>query len=636
MLLKIENLKKEYKTYKNNVQRVLNNINIEIKSGEFVCIYGESGSGKSTLMNIIGGLDNEYSGNIFIESMNLKNINIDEYKSDKIGFIFQKYNLLSNLNVLENVMLPLDIIDMKQKDKIKEAKEILEKLGLKNFIYKKPNELSGGQMQRVAIARALVKNPDIILADEPTGALDFKNSENILKTLKDIASEGKIVIVVTHSDRVKKYASRVVTLEYGNIIKDNKIKDFVIENKAKMFKSKKINNITCMKFGINNILSNIKRNILLSVAASIGIIGITISLFIGNGVKNYIEKEINDKVDPLSYSVIKKNTNELYDITYFKEKDIKKIKNIKQVKSLSKNVSYQSSTYLNYNNKKYDLVSLSSFNNMKEEDLLYGKVCQNNQIVISEYLANKLTKNKKDVIGKEVEIYIIDSSSNEPFLLNKKMTISGIYKNSKVELINNSFYAYMSYNAVNEIYKENNRNLLATNIDIKVNDNDNIDLVKKKIDKLGYKLSSVNEYADNIFKYLDMATLILSSFSSISLIVSCIMIIIVFSINVVERTKEIGILKSLGLNKKDIKRIFKTEAILIGFITSVISYFVSSILSKTLSDIIYTNYKVHILDINIKYVLFSSIISIVVCITGSIIPSNKASKLNTIDALRYE
>ena len=179
MLLKLENIKKEYKISKSNKQIILNDINLELSSGEFVCIYGESGSGKSTLMNIIGGLDNNYDGKVKIDDVSIKELDLDNYRRDKIGFVFQNFNLIPYLTVFENVMLMLDMVKLKEKEKIKKTKEALRKVGLIKHSHKKPNELSGGMKQRVALARAIINEPDIILADEPTGALDKKNANKV-------------------------------------------------------------------------------------------------------------------------------------------------------------------------------------------------------------------------------------------------------------------------------------------------------------------------------------------------------------------------------------------------------------------------------------------------------------------------
>ena len=319
MLLKLENIKKEYKISKSNKQIILNDINLELSSGEFVCIYGESGSGKSTLMNIIGGLDNNYDGKVKIDDVSIKEFDLDNYRRDKIGFVFQNFNLIPYLTVFENVMLMLDMVKLKEKEKIKKTKEALRKVGLIKHSHKKPNELSGGMKQRVALARAIINEPDIILADEPTGALDKKNANKVLNILKNLSLEGKLVIVVTHSNNVKKFANKIITLDSGKIIKFNNKSDNKIDKKSSKTLKRSLNSSICIKLGINNIFKNLKRNILIIIASSIGVIGILISLYVGSGVKKYINDEIKNNIDPLSFNITEKGKNELYDIKYYSE-----------------------------------------------------------------------------------------------------------------------------------------------------------------------------------------------------------------------------------------------------------------------------------------------------------------------------
>ena len=230
----------------------------------------------------------------------------------------------------------------------------------------------------------------------------------------------------------------------------------------------------------------------------------------------------------------------------------------------------------------------------------------------------------------------MDSSKTSPTLLTKNLEISGIYKNGKVNLINNSNYAYVTYNTLEEIYSELDEELKPTEIKIEIDKKENIEYVKKRMKKMGFELSNMEEYTNAIFNYLDIATYVLSSFSFLSLIVSCIMMIIVFSINVLERTKEIGILRALGFRKKDIKQIFKTEAILIGFFTGIFSCIISKILSSLINSVTKSKFDISIVNANLKYMIFGIILSILICIIGNIIPSRKASRLNIIDALRYE
>lgn len=632
MLLKLENIKKEYKISKSNKQIILNDINLELSSGEFVCIYGESGSGKSTLMNIIGGLDNNYDGKVKIDDVSIKELDLDNYRRDKIGFVFQNFNLIPYLTVFENVMLMLDMVKLKEKEKIKKTKEALRKVGLIKHSHKKPNELSGGMKQRVALARAIINEPDIILADEPTGALDKKNANKVLNILKNLSLEGKLVIVVTHSNNVKKFANKIITLDSGKIIKFNNISDNKIDKKSSKTLKRSLNFSICIKLGINNIFKNLKRNILIIIASSIGVIGILISLYVGSGVKKYINDEIKNNIDPLSFNITEKGQNELYDIKYYSESEISKIKKIKHIKNIVKNVSY-SSAYIIYKNKKYDLVSLSSYTNMNEKNIKKGNILKDNDIVFSEYLENNIDDN---VIDNYVSLYLLDTSNLEPKMISDDLKVSGIYKNGKIDLLNNSNYAYVKYETLEKIYNDYDMKLKPTELKIEIDNKNNIEYVKKEIKKLGYELSNMQDYTNTIFDYLDIATFIISSFSFISLIVSIIMIITIFNINVLERTKEIGIFRAIGFRKKDIKRIFKTEAILIGFLTGISSSYFSIIISKLIKKATISKFNVDLVNVEFKYIIYGLIISIIVCFAGSMYPSNKASKLNIVDALRYE
>ena len=392
----------------------------------------------------------------------------------------------------------------------------------------------------------------------------------------------------------------------------------------------------CVKLGLSNIIKNLKRNILLITASSIGVIGILISLYIGSGVKKYISNELKNNVNPLLFTVSEKGKNELYDVKYYSKSEIDKIRKIDHVTNIKKDISY-TSAYIVYNGKKYDLVSLSSNSNIKDKNIKLGNVPKTNEIVISEYLSdNILNKRQNDLVGKNIKLYLLDSSKTSPTLLTKNLEISGIYKNGKVNLINNSNYAYVTYNTLEEIYSELDEELKPTEIKIEIDKKENIEYVKKRMKKMGFELSNMEEYTDTIFNYLDIATYVLSSFSFLSLIVSCIMMIIVFSINVLERTKEIGILRALGFRKKDIKQIFKTEAILIGFFTGIFSCIISKILSDLINSVTKSKFDISIVNVNLKYMIFGIILSILICIIGNIIPSRKASRLNIIDALRYE
>ena len=222
-LVQLKNINKYYDGSKKNRFHALKDIDISFERGEFIAIIGESGSGKSTLMNLIGGLDSDYSGDIIVEGNNINTYNqkqLDIYRKDKVGFIFQSFNLIPHLSVLDNVTIPMIISGASKSSRVKSGREILKKVGLEKYEDKKPDKLSGGQKQRVAIARALVNNPHIIIADEPTGSLDSHNTDQILNLINEIVKEGKLVIMVTHSEKVASCTDRIVEIKDGVIVKD--------------------------------------------------------------------------------------------------------------------------------------------------------------------------------------------------------------------------------------------------------------------------------------------------------------------------------------------------------------------------------------------------------------------------------
>jgi len=222
-MLELKKIKKSYKTG-DFIQHALKGASLKFRKNEFVAILGPSGSGKTTLLNIIGGLDRYDEGDLIINEKSTKNFkdkDWDAYRNNCIGFIFQSYNLIGHIDILSNVEMGMTLSGIQAKKRRKKAIEVLKKVGLKDHMHKKPNQLSGGQMQRVAIARALANDPDIILADEPTGALDSKTSVQIMNLIKEIAKD-KLVIMVTHNpDLAKEYASRVIDMKDGEILKDS-------------------------------------------------------------------------------------------------------------------------------------------------------------------------------------------------------------------------------------------------------------------------------------------------------------------------------------------------------------------------------------------------------------------------------
>lgn len=291
-MLTLKNIKKIYKTG-DITQVALNDISINFRKNEFVAILGPSGSGKTTCLNVIGGLDKYDSGDLIINGKSTKEFNDtdwDAYRNNSIGFVFQGYNLIKHLDIVSNVEIGMTLSGVSSQEKRKRALEVLEKVGLKDHVNKNPHELSGGQMQRVAIARALVNNPDIILADEPTGALDTKTSIQIMDLIKEISKE-KLVIMVTHNSTLaNKYADRIVEFEDGKIIGDsNKLNEELSDGSYSLNKTS-MNFISALKLSFKNVKTKKGRTLLTAFASSIGIIGLALVLGVTSGFKKSLDK----------------------------------------------------------------------------------------------------------------------------------------------------------------------------------------------------------------------------------------------------------------------------------------------------------------------------------------------------------
>lgn len=327
-ILELKDIKKDYKLA-DNVEPALKGVSMAFRHNEFVSILGPSGCGKTTMLNIIGGLDQYTSGDLIIKGQSTKKFkggDWDTYRNHSIGFVFQSYNLIPHLSVLGNVELALTLAGISSKERKQRAMAVLERVGLKNECKKRPNQLSGGQMQRVAIARALVNNPEILLADEPTGALDSKTSVQIMELIKEISKE-RLVIMVTHNTELaEKYSSRIIKLLDGKVIDDSNppsenddALERIIEtlpqnaqnlqkNDKKAFKKKKssMSVFTAFMLSLKNLITKKGRTILTSVAGSIGIIGVALVLAISNGFTNYINKMQTDTLGgyPIAVSTV--------------------------------------------------------------------------------------------------------------------------------------------------------------------------------------------------------------------------------------------------------------------------------------------------------------------------------------------
>lgn len=314
-MLQLQHISKVYHTGDQEFY-ALKDISIRFRENEFVSILGQSGSGKTTLLNIIGGLDQYTSGDLLIQGKSTKQFkdrDWDSYRNHTIGFIFQSYNLIGHQTALSNVEIAMTLSGVSKAERKKRAIEVLERVGLKDHLYKKPSQMSGGQMQRIAIARALVNDPKVVLADEPTGALDSETSVQIMDLLKDIAKE-RLVIMVTHNPELaQKYSTRIVQVLDGNILSDSNPCEPTEETKQVdiQFTKTKMSFITALVLSFNNLLTKKGRTLLTAFAGSIGIIGIALILALSNGVSDYVKKVQEDTLVSLPLTISEQNQSNL-------------------------------------------------------------------------------------------------------------------------------------------------------------------------------------------------------------------------------------------------------------------------------------------------------------------------------------
>ena len=388
-MLQLKNIVKSY-TVGELTQVALKGVSLNFRENEFVSILGQSGSGKTTMLNIIGGLDRYDSGDLVINGVSTKkyrDADWDAYRNTSIGFVFQSYNLIPHQNVLSNVEMALTLSGVSRKERKRRAAEVLEKVGLQDHIYKKPNQLSGGQMQRVAIARALINNPDILLADEPTGALDTETSIQIMNLLKQIAEE-KLVIMVTHNPELAEaYSTRIVNLKDGQIISDTNPYDVpegsIEEKLAKNPKRISMSFWTSLGLSFANLRTKIGRTILTSFAGSIGIIGIALILALSTGMNQYITR-------------VQKETMTSYPITISSQ--TVDATSIMQLRGQMIGLSSQKETKVD------DGKVHTDYQSLKQSDAITNNLIQNNLAEFKKYLDDS-TSEIHQYVGENGIIY---------------------------------------------------------------------------------------------------------------------------------------------------------------------------------------------------------------------------------------
>ncbi|WP_141432110.1 ATP-binding cassette domain-containing protein [Bacillus sp. 03113] len=647
-MLKLINIQKSYFVDKEPVP-VLKGINLEFQKGELVSLLGESGCGKSTLLNIITGLDVVNEGEIFFNDVNVTKFNQNEwaqYRKNNIGYIFQNFNLISHLSVQENVELVMTLDGQSKQQRQNRAKELLEMVGLGDKLKYEPNRLSGGQKQRVAIARALANDPDILVADEPTGALDSQTAIQIMEILKGLAEKGKLVILVTHSLELAEWGNRIVRLKDGEVL-SNEVKRTAAENTSVSVSKKggKLSFFSSVKLASQNLKQKKWRTLLTALGASIGIGGIALMVGLGIGAQNKVNSELEKLTDQRSVTIQTDEKNPQV-IPDEKIEELKDNPNVADV--LGVYAFYGSVKQTDPNKAPVNLI-LAGLNPYKErgtfekDNIIEGKYPKDGEkgIYITEKDADNLFgKDAKyqDLIGEEINMTVstqLDGVQRMFKTVDVQLPILGVVKNGSFGLS----ICYIPYDFAEQTYQQSTgetgmlqANALAKNTQV-------VDEVKKAAEEQKLKAKTSSEQLDQINSYFVMIQAALGSFAGISLVVSAIMIAIVMYVSVLERTREIGTMKALGARRKDIKRIFLSEAAVIGVLGGLFGVIGGYLLGLAGNEILKSFLKENAFKAFVVpgyLAAFCIIFSTVISMIAGYIPARRAAKLNAVDALRYE
>ena len=698
--LELINVNKKYKLSNKESFQALYDISISFDKGELVSIVGESGSGKSTLMNLIGGLDSDFTGTIISGGENLGKLSdkqLDKYRKNKVGFVFQSFNLISHLSILDNVTLALTLSNVGEKEKISRATEILKRVGLEDQLKKKPTQLSGGQKQRVAIARALINDPDIIIADEPTGSLDSGNSMQILEILKEIADSGKLVIMVTHSEKVASVSSRVVEISDGRIINDHqnpnykKNKPKILEEKqenstenkkqVKNFKEKQnLSMWSAIKLSFHNMWASKVKNFLMAFGVAIGIGSLILMMSFSSGITDYINNLMKSYSDPTIVTISKKSEStdpmEYFNNASFTDEEIPTlIENINAylaeqnldftvANGENGNVDYgfgiftalsdakvnfsPSGNYIqNEEDPDYDIVSQKIYylysippyytqQNVIDGEMSSAPVLDNDGDMIGgggfmfTPTISRLFGEDEDILGKEVEISFTIGGNKLDF----KDTICGVMDTS---VMSGFLVVYVDYDYLQYLFQQNNVDFAPTTIYIQTPSEEITNAINRYISTTENYVGSIEEQLANMFN--NMLSIIGTSLvviSCISLVVSAMMILVVLYMSVTERTKEIGVLKSIGARRKDIKRIFTSESFLVGVLSGVFGILFNLILTLVVWLVLTSTIGLAPISYRWWYFVVALGVSVVISMLAGLYPASKAAKLDPVESLRRE
>lgn len=620
-LLRIANLKKSYNITKTQKQEVLKGINAEFKAGEIVALLGESGCGKSTLINILGGLDTDYTGSVVIKGDFIRDFSekqMDDYRKKRVGLIFQNYNLISHMSIFRNVEIAMTVSDIDKKTREKRAMSLLRLVGLADYAQKLPSQLSGGQKQRVAIARALANNPTVILADEPTGALDADSAAVIMQILKKIARRGKLVIVVTHSEKVAAECNRIIRLEDGVVFSDEaKGKADLVAERDREIEPGNMSLTEIIRLSADNVVKNIKRNVLVSTGLAIGMTAVLLILCLSAGLTSYVQQVYADDISSLQMTAMRsQNYN-------FTDHNLEEIEGLDGVAQVIRTYTYTSAKYT-YGSASGSLERLRAFYDDFAPEILYGE-CADDGIVVNEALASVLGEGSLiAAVGQNITVSVGSRSIELP--------ITGVYAEE-----------FQGDEALNALVSEDSLVALSSQGELSTNtlyitasDVTYLSALVSDLETLGCTVEQRDLSSETVLDYIDLGTSVLTVVGGISMAVSAIMIFIVLYISISERMKEIGILRAIGARKGDIRRMFVSEAGIIGIGGGLLSVAACILLSVVINIICSYTLGYAMIAYNVLFYLGGLLVSILVSVLAGIAPSVRAAELDPVEALRAE